>query len=142
MLFSFNSFAFDNDLSMINGKWDCSPEANSEMILVNIIEYKAKDMSYTHNGKVTFIQKNGEESILESKVVGTFKIESLIVEEKIGSIDIAIVKDDTGFLTGAEESLRKAFLAGTPPIITKSLDEKYWVKINSETKEITECKKI
>lgn len=142
VFFSINAFAFDNDLSMINGKWDCSPEANGEMILLNIIEYKVQDMSYTHNGKVTFIQKGGAESILESKTVGTFKFEFLIVEEQIDSIDITIVKDDTGFLIGAKESLRKALLAGTAPLITKSLNENVWVQINSETKEITECKKI
>jgi hypothetical protein len=142
MFFSLNSFAFANDLLKINGKWDCSPEANGEMVLISIVEYRTQDMSFTHNGKVTFIQKGGVESILESHTVGTFQLESLMVKEQIDSIEIAIVKDETGFLTGAEESLRKAMLADTALTITKSINESRWVRINSETNEITVCKKI
>jgi hypothetical protein len=142
ILLSLNSYAFDNDFSMIDGKWDCSPEPNGEMILVSIIEYKTQNMSYSHNGMVTFIQKGGEESILELKTVGTFKFESLMLEQQIDSIDIAIVKDNTGFLIGAKENLRNAMLADTASTITKSINENRWVQVNSETNEITVCKKI
>ncbi|MCL1051119.1 hypothetical protein L2755_16015 [Shewanella abyssi] len=142
MLFTANSFAFENNLSMLNGKWDCSPEANGELKLVNIVEYRTQDMSFIHHGKVTFVQKDGVESILESETIGTFKFESIMVEEQIDTIEIVIVKDETGFLTGAEESLRKAILAESAPLITKSLNEKNWVRINSTTNEITHCKKI
>jgi hypothetical protein len=142
VLFSLNSFAFENDLLKINGKWDCSPKANGEMALVSIVEYRTQDMSFTHNGKVTFIQKGGLESILESNTEGIFQVESFIVKEQIDSIEIAIIKDETGFLKGAEESLRKAMLADTASTITKFIDENRWVQINSETNEITECKKI
>lgn len=53
VLSSFNSFAFNKDLSLINGKWDCSPKPNDEMVLINTIEYKTKNMSFIHHGTVT-----------------------------------------------------------------------------------------
>jgi hypothetical protein len=142
MLFSFNSVAFENDLLLINGIWDCSPEPDSEMILINTIEYRVKDMSFTHNGRVTFIQNGGVESTIESITVGTFEYKALVVEDKIDSIDIKIIKDESGFLKGAEESLRKAMLAESKPIVTKLINKNRWVRFNSETNETTECEKI
>ena len=141
MLFTVNSFAIENDMTMVNGKWDCSPEENGEMLLVNLIEYRTQDMSFIHDGKVTFILKGGLESILEIKTIGTFKFESNRVIEQIDSVDIAIIKDEIGTLIGTEESWRKAMLAETAPLITKSLNKNRWVQVNSVTNEITECKK-
>ena len=66
----------------------------------------------------------------------------MVIEDDIDSIDIKIINDETGILKGAKESLRKAMQSQSKPFITKSISNKLWVRINSETNEITECKKI
>ena len=141
-LICFNSVAFEKEKLLINGKWDCSPEPSSEMVLVNTIEYRFKDMSFTHFGRVTFIQSDGLESTLESESVGAFKYEPPVIEYNIDSIDIKIIEDKSGFLEGVEESLKKAMLAKSAPLIIKPLNDSHWLQINSETNEVTECKKI
>jgi len=145
ILFFSNTYAIAMDVSKliyINGEWDCSPQAEADLKLTNRITFNTDEMTFIHKGTATFIQGDNVESTISSVAIGTFKYESSLLSEKVTDISIEIIKDDSGFLKGAEDSLKKAMLTDKKPLFTILLDENNWVQLNKENNEKTTCKKI
>lgn len=145
VLYFFSTYAIamdGNELKYIHGEWDCSSKAEDDLKLTNRINFNTYDMTFVHKGTATFIQGSDIESIIKSVAIGTFKYESSLLREKITDINIEIIRDDSGFLKGAKDSLKEAMLTGKKPLLTVSLNESNWVQLDKETNEITTCTKI
>lgn len=145
ILFFFSTYSIamdDKSLTYIHGDWDCSPKAEKDLKLTNRVSFNTRDMTFVHKGTATFIQGVNSESTISSLAIGTFKYESSILSEKITDISIEIIKDDSGFLKGAKDSLKEAMLTEKKSLLTLSLTENSWIQLNKETNESTKCKKI
>jgi len=142
LFYSFSLVASD-ELSFIQGKWDCSYTFEEEGLLsyVYVIDdYNVSSLTYTSVGSVEVsIPASLKLFKVSFSEAGTFSYTNAVITAKIKNLDVNL---EFGDLTTAElNDLRQDILAGNQIYKTVSLNSKEWIAIdlNDDTESV--CKK-